>query len=348
MVHVYRLVAGGTVEERIVQRAEKKLFLDQVVNRDGLKESNLGNIVDSQLGLPTDQKAADNEEEGGLNTEQLLEALRFGADVICNSATAELSDYDIEQLISRQAGLPSVPSIASTAKQPLIQEGKKYSAANFDPTEAPVDTRQFQGQTFDKYGSARGRSFYNCSDNMHNIDTDAFKKDLAMENESKRQSKQRLVTVKDDFGQEHRVMKQNLYDLQSGEKSVFERELKGNSEFAKNAKDKKRHMQIAGRDYENEDLCLRCWNEGELILCDRCPASFHEQCLSKEELIGRNACTWMCPHHKCSVCKRTAGAAGGLLLRCSECPQAFCEDHVPPDAAINGKKKCSQSYYCSI
>jgi SWI/SNF-related matrix-associated actin-dependent regulator of chromatin subfamily A member 5 len=30
VVHVYRLVTAGTVEERIVQRAEKKLFLDQV------------------------------------------------------------------------------------------------------------------------------------------------------------------------------------------------------------------------------------------------------------------------------------------------------------------------------
>ena len=29
-VHIYRLVASGTVEERIVQRAEKKLYLDQV------------------------------------------------------------------------------------------------------------------------------------------------------------------------------------------------------------------------------------------------------------------------------------------------------------------------------
>ena len=33
-VHVYRLVTPGTVEERIVQRAEKKLYLDKMVNRD--------------------------------------------------------------------------------------------------------------------------------------------------------------------------------------------------------------------------------------------------------------------------------------------------------------------------
>jgi len=32
-VHVYRLVANGTAEERIVQRAQRKLYLDQMVNR---------------------------------------------------------------------------------------------------------------------------------------------------------------------------------------------------------------------------------------------------------------------------------------------------------------------------
>eukprot|EP01047_Picozoa_sp_COSAG01_P019637 COSAG01_NODE_1097_length_11708_cov_5.617743_6_plen_121_part_00 len=34
-VHVYRLLTRGTVETRIVERAEKKLFLDRMVNRDG-------------------------------------------------------------------------------------------------------------------------------------------------------------------------------------------------------------------------------------------------------------------------------------------------------------------------
>jgi hypothetical protein len=31
--HVYRLCTSGTVEQRIQQRAEKKLYLDQMVNR---------------------------------------------------------------------------------------------------------------------------------------------------------------------------------------------------------------------------------------------------------------------------------------------------------------------------
>lgn len=37
-VHVYRLCTGGTIEERIQQRAEKKLYLDQMVNRGILSQ----------------------------------------------------------------------------------------------------------------------------------------------------------------------------------------------------------------------------------------------------------------------------------------------------------------------
>jgi ferredoxin len=34
---VYRLVSAGTLEERIVAHAEKKLYMDQVVNRDSIR-----------------------------------------------------------------------------------------------------------------------------------------------------------------------------------------------------------------------------------------------------------------------------------------------------------------------
>ena len=36
-----------------------------------------------------------------------------------------------------------------------------------------------------------------------------------------------------------------------------------------------------------------------------------------------------CPHHNCVKCGRGNGQAGGLLLRCTECPIAFCEDCEP-------------------
>ena len=35
-VHVYRLVSGGTAEERVLQRSQKKLYLSQVPSRNGM------------------------------------------------------------------------------------------------------------------------------------------------------------------------------------------------------------------------------------------------------------------------------------------------------------------------
>jgi SWI/SNF-related matrix-associated actin-dependent regulator of chromatin subfamily A member 5 len=41
VVHVYRLVTSGSVEECIVQRAQRKLFLDTMVNRGSTLQAKL-------------------------------------------------------------------------------------------------------------------------------------------------------------------------------------------------------------------------------------------------------------------------------------------------------------------
>ena len=59
MVHIYRLVTAGTVEERMTQRAEKKLFLDQMVSRGSTKAA---------------------EQSDNLDRNDLYAMLRFGVD----------------------------------------------------------------------------------------------------------------------------------------------------------------------------------------------------------------------------------------------------------------------------
>ena len=46
MVHIYRLVTAGTVEERMTQRAEKKLFLEQMVSRGSTKAAEQSDSLD--------------------------------------------------------------------------------------------------------------------------------------------------------------------------------------------------------------------------------------------------------------------------------------------------------------
>lgn len=60
-VHVYRLVSSGTVEERMLERAEKKLLLE-VVNQES-KE--------------TDQMVDDTVRD--LSTEELFKDIKFGS-----------------------------------------------------------------------------------------------------------------------------------------------------------------------------------------------------------------------------------------------------------------------------
>ena len=46
--------------------------------------------------------------------------------------------------------------------------------------------------------------------------------------------------------------------------------------------------------------CQLCWQGGEVICCDFCPAVMHPHCAGIEDIDGLGS-TWACPHHKCST-----------------------------------------------
>jgi len=78
-VNVYRLVSENTVEEKIVERAQQKLKLDAMVVQQGrLKEK--------------DKK---------LDSEEILAAVRFGADVVFRSEESTISEEDIDAILAR-------------------------------------------------------------------------------------------------------------------------------------------------------------------------------------------------------------------------------------------------------
>jgi len=76
-VSVYRLVSENTVEEKIVERAQQKLKLDAMVVQQGrLKDKDK------------------------LSRNELLEAVRFGADKIFKSKDSSITDEDIDLIIN--------------------------------------------------------------------------------------------------------------------------------------------------------------------------------------------------------------------------------------------------------
>jgi hypothetical protein len=180
-VHVYRFVTQGTVEERIIQRSEKKLFLDQMVNRGSTQQAkDMDKLKEEQEAAD----AAENDDEdekgegGSASKSELLATLTFGADAIFQAGGngqdghgTVLSDADIEQIIDRTRGEKDptqdatknatndrVKSGAGGSNDKMQEAGVKQSVDDFEATSSLVAIREFQGRVYGKKEKkAKGR-----------------------------------------------------------------------------------------------------------------------------------------------------------------------------------------------
>ena len=80
-VRVFRFVTEGTVEEKIVERAEKKLYLDAVVIQQG------------RLSMTSKGKS--------LGKNELAAMVRFGADNVFSGGGATFTDEDVESILAK-------------------------------------------------------------------------------------------------------------------------------------------------------------------------------------------------------------------------------------------------------
>lgn len=117
-VKVFRLVTEHTIEERILARALQKLKLDAVVIQNG--------------GLV--------EQEKGNNKDELLAAIRCGADAMFRAKSGELVDEDIDTILER------------AEKRTKEMEAEMEAAAKSGPSANALDSRawKFGGDSEDE------------------------------------------------------------------------------------------------------------------------------------------------------------------------------------------------------
>ena len=296
-VHVYRLVSGGTVEERILERATKKLYLDQMVNGGGSSE-------------------AVGSDGTGLSTSELLASLKFGSNAIFKSSNDLPTDDDIERLTDRNR--------SESTSVGILKGGISNSAKDFEKDKELTDTRTFAGVDFRKLREEKEEKA-NIQGKKGKY-LDSLKQEwkeakLGPEKEmgkGKRVRKSRLLQV-DGIGSGYGsrsvpVLAMNDYDLQKGEPSIW--------------RETKRIVQVkrkkAAKKFTNQDFCQTCGDGGELILCPSCPVSVHQHCCGLSSNHFQS-----CSHHRCIMCDKTSSGAGGLLYPCQSCPSAFCGDCLP-------------------
>ena len=121
-VQVFRFITEGTVEEKIIERADRKLFLDAAVIQQGrLAEQN-----------------------SSMEKGELMKMVRFGADQILNSAGGTYTDEDIDALIARGEEKTS-------AMQAKLETNAKHNLANFSllaDDDEGTDTFSFGGKNY--------------------------------------------------------------------------------------------------------------------------------------------------------------------------------------------------------
>jgi len=131
-VQVFRFVTEGTVEEKIIERADRKLFLDAAVIQQGrLAEQNTS-----------------------LGKDDVMKMVRFGADQILSGKGGTYTDEDIDALIAK--GEEKTSEI--NAK---LQTNAQHNLADFkllDDNDGGKDTFSFDGKN---YRGDSGRSVGN-------------------------------------------------------------------------------------------------------------------------------------------------------------------------------------------
>ena len=277
-VHIYRLVSRGSVEERIIARAEKKLYLDKMVNRDSTRQA----MEMEKLGI-----------------KEVMKLLRFGANAVFNAAangasSKELSDQDIVRMIDRDDNGWACENEEAEARF----EAATVSLAEFNPEQAPLAIRS--------HAEAK------------NIQRQSLVEISQSWNLEKRKRQSRILEING-----HRILRENNYTMQEGGISAA---------VSSRKKTKKK-----GPSWVSTGECLICWDGGKLMCCDHCPAVYHEGCLHSQGLVSTSSAfgnMYKCPQHACHVCGRVASQSGGMLLRCTECPKAFCEHHEPENVSF--------------
>ena len=348
-VHIYRLVSQNTVEERVLARSEKKLFLDQMVVRSGVA-------------------AEKSEELEKLDRKQLLAMLTFGADAIFSAEEgAEMTDAEMDTLIDRTRTVEQKAEDAAAADEggaaaaTGLRGGQQQDALSFQPA-APAAPLRDDARTLEmmsavkaavaaaeeaKAAAAAKAAATAVAVTANGADgggsggaasaDGGSMQDIAAEwalatGRTKRERTSRVMMVDG-----HQILRENNYSLEDGEPSVHSRELVQRNETERSSGvggATGGGRQVAGRDFDHFSFCLSCWDGGDIVCCDLCPASFHASCL--DAVPGRGA-RWSCPHHRCSECDKSAAAAGGLLFRCEVCPNTRCEDCLPDGYKLIGK-----------
>jgi SWI/SNF-related matrix-associated actin-dependent regulator of chromatin subfamily A member 5 len=354
-VRVYRLICRGSVEERMIARAEKKLFLNAMVGEIDPDQQLSEHHKDGGGGEGGSSNSNDADSDvmealgiGGtaMSKGELASLIRFGANAIFeseNSLKNQLSDDELFILLERDGRdkpqrklLNGSSSEGRMGELVAADENIEESAEDaFEKAQAVLKDRMEMLKEVDLH--QLGNIVY---EKKKTTDKNKLGFDAPEVLNEKRQRKERIVMVDGKgtgYGGSVPILSDNM-DKEEPTKAVDTHDV----------------LSGRGRQWIHRSFCTLCAKHIDIetantsnnpnhaaVKCAHCPFLFHQRCAYEYGIIygtkasggggGGGAGMFICPHHRCTECNRPTASAGGLLFRCLGCLTAYCEDCLPQD-----------------
>ncbi|KAI9754468.1 MAG: hypothetical protein M4579_004696 [Chaenotheca gracillima] len=289
-VTVYKLCTQGTVEEQMLGRIQKKLYLSAKVTeamRDihtpSNKKAKRGPEKTSQDDLPQ------------LGTNELKSLMRRGAQTLTRDEidVNEMVNWDWNTMLEKCKDKPA-SALTDEAEEKNIDEEQRWLSEM-----EKVETRIFDGKKYNREATNKTNS------------------EIRQEwsREERRVGKNTTVMV-DGYAV-------NKESMRCGDWEAVPTFAGKDDRLAEPKRAKRRKI-------EHQEHCQSCWEGGNLICCTGCPRAYHYTCMDKgsQSRTKTRLSSFYCSQHECRKCSAKTTNAGGMMYRCRWCPAGYCEDCV--------------------
>lgn len=139
---------------------------------------------------------------------------------------------------------------------------------------------------------------------------------------------------------------QNIY-LQSG-KSLTQCQMEAWDTQDESRKFGKHVVEI-DEDDQNDDTCGLCGDGGDLICCDKCPSTFHQDCLGLKSVPEGD---WYCLNCTCGICKSVGyvsenpSSKSTAVLFCEQCEHEYHKKCLHMRGIESGSSFARNSSFC--
>ncbi|KAI9836663.1 MAG: hypothetical protein M1819_001298 [Sarea resinae] len=287
-VTVYKLCTQGTVEEQMMGRIQKKLYLSAKVT-ESMRDIHTSQATRSKKARGP---AASTDDMPAMSSGQLMSLVRRGAQTLSRPEidVNEMLGWDWETMLEKCKDKPADVQLTAEAQEVSQQDEQKWLSEM-----ERVETRVLDGKKYQK-GQRTG-----------NVDIQQ-----EWDKEERRKGKNTTVMV-DGFA----INKESML---CGAWEAVPTMAGKDPRLAEPKREKKAAI-------KNQEHCQICWDGGEITCCSGCPRSYHLGCLDKETKVrARGKMSFYCPQHQCHDCSQKTTSAGGLIFRCRWCERGYCED----------------------